>query len=139
LARRGADQRVQAQGQGKKIAMIGALDWSKRQLHVVTLRSKRSADFIALLNAIDQGYGPKPGAEATPVVLTLDNGPIHKSRATQEALASRAHWLAVEWLHNTPRNSTISSGATSRRIISPIRPSPTRTTSKRPSIAPLAP
>ena len=33
-----------------------------------------------------------------PVVLVLDNGPIHTSKATRAALAERAHWLAVEWL-----------------------------------------
>src|SRR3712207_5314932 len=32
------------------------------------------------------------------VVLVLDNGPIHTSKATRAALAERAHWLTVEWL-----------------------------------------
>jgi transposase len=33
-----------------------------------------------------------------PVVIVLDNGPIHVSKATTAALAARAHWLTVEWL-----------------------------------------
>ena len=33
-----------------------------------------------------------------PVVLVLDNGPIHTGKATRAALAERAHWLTVEWL-----------------------------------------
>ena len=33
-----------------------------------------------------------------PIVLVLDNGPIHTSKATRAALAERAHWLTVEWL-----------------------------------------
>ena len=33
-----------------------------------------------------------------PVILVLDNGPIHTSKATRAALAERAHWLTVEWL-----------------------------------------
>jgi transposase len=33
-----------------------------------------------------------------PVVIVLDNGPIHTSKATRAALALRAHWLTVEWL-----------------------------------------
>ena len=33
-----------------------------------------------------------------PVVIVLDNGPIHVSKATTAALASRAHWLTVEWM-----------------------------------------
>ena len=33
-----------------------------------------------------------------PVVPVLDNGPLHKSRASLAALAERARWLIVEWL-----------------------------------------
>lgn len=78
--------------------MIGALDWMKRKLVVVTSRTKRSADFIALLETLDRLYGPKPGVRTKPVVIVLDNGPIHISKATWTALAIRAHWLTVEWL-----------------------------------------
>ena len=41
---------------------------------------------------------PRPGEVIRPVVLVLDNGPIHTSKATRAALAERAHWLTVEWL-----------------------------------------
>jgi hypothetical protein len=78
--------------------MIGALDWAKRHLMVHTSRTKRSTDFITLLETIDI-YGPKPGVQTErPVVLVLDNGPIHTSKATRKALAARAHWLRIEWL-----------------------------------------
>jgi transposase len=40
----------------------------------------------------------KPGAPDMPVVLVLDNGPIHVSKASRAALAERAHWRTVEWL-----------------------------------------
>ena len=33
-----------------------------------------------------------------PVVIVLDNGPIHVSKSALAALAARAHWLTVEWL-----------------------------------------
>src|SRR3954469_20858783 len=33
-----------------------------------------------------------------PIVLVLDNGPIHTSKVSRAALAARAHWLTVEWL-----------------------------------------
>ena len=46
-AERGADLRVEAPGQAKKIAMMGALDWRDRRLIVATSKTKRSADFIA--------------------------------------------------------------------------------------------
>ncbi len=32
------------------------------------------------------------------MVLVLDNGPIHASKATRAALAERTHRLTVEWL-----------------------------------------
>jgi hypothetical protein len=41
---------------------------------------------------------PKPRMPIKPVVIVLDNGPIHVSKATSAALAERAHWLIVEWL-----------------------------------------
>jgi transposase len=97
-ARSGADLRVPAPGQAKKIAMLGSLDHGTRQLIVHTSPTKRSSDFIAHLEQLDQLYGPKPGRSALPVVLVEDNGPIHTSKASLAALASRAHWLTVEWL-----------------------------------------
>ena len=97
-ARRGADLRVPAPGQAKKVAIIGALDHVARQLVVHTSRSKRSSDFIAHLEQLDRLYGPKPGQPAKPVVLVEDNGPIHTSKATRKALEARRHWLTVEWL-----------------------------------------
>jgi hypothetical protein len=97
-AKRGANLRVPAPGQAAKAAMLGVLDWARRDLVVRTSRTKRSADFIALLAEIDRRWGPRPGQAIRPVVLVLDNVPLHTSKATRAALAERAHWLAVEWL-----------------------------------------
>jgi transposase len=97
-AKRGADLRVPAPGQAQKIAMMGSLDYARRKLIVTTSRTKRSVDFIAHLQRLDRLYGPKPAMPNKPVVLVLDNGPIHISNASQAALAERAHWLTVEWL-----------------------------------------
>src|SRR4051794_5270944 len=97
-AKRGADLRVPAPGQSAKVAMLGVLDWARRELIVHTSRTKRSSDFIALLEEIDRRYGPKLGVAIQPLVLVLDNGPIHTSKASRAALAARAHWLTVEWL-----------------------------------------
>jgi transposase len=96
-ARRGADLRVQAPGQARKVAMIGMQDTVTRELIVHTSQTKRSTDFVALLEMIDRRFGPQPGRAARPVVLVLDNGPIHTSRLTSKALAARP-WLTVEWL-----------------------------------------
>ena len=97
-AKRGADLRVPAPGQAAKVAMLGVLDWARRDLVVRTSRTKRSSDVIALLEELDRRWGPRPGELTRPVVLVLDNGPIHTSKATRAALAERAHWLTVEWL-----------------------------------------
>ena len=97
-AKRGADLRVPAPGQAQKIAMMGSLDYASRKLIVTTSPTKRSADFIEHLQALDRLYGPQPGAPAKPVVLVLDNGPIHVSKASKAALAERAHWINIEWL-----------------------------------------
>jgi transposase len=97
-AKRGADLRVPAPGQAAKVAMLGVLDWARRDLVVRTSRTKRSSDVIALLEELDRRWGPRPGEVTRPVVLVLDNGPVHTSKATRAALAGRAHWLSVEWL-----------------------------------------
>jgi transposase len=97
-AKAGADLRVPAPGQAKKIAMMGSLDHVTRQLIVHTSPTKRSSDFVAHLEQLDQLYGPKPGQPTKQVVLVEDNGPIHASKLSRAALAARAHWLTVEWL-----------------------------------------
>ena len=97
-ARRGLDLRVSAPGQARKVAMMGALDWRDRRLIVATSKTRRSANFAAFPENPDHPCGPKPGQCQSPVVIVLDNGPIHTSKATRAALATRAHWLSVEWL-----------------------------------------
>jgi len=97
-AQKGADLRIPAPGQSAKVAMLGVLDWTRRELVVHTSRTQRSSDFIALLEEVDRRYGPKLGVALKPIVLVLDNGPIHTSKASRAALAERAHWLSVEWL-----------------------------------------
>jgi DDE superfamily endonuclease len=96
-APRGADLRIEAPGQSKKVAMMGALDAATGELIVHTSRTKRSTDFVALLDEIDRRYGPQPGRAERPLVLVLDNGPIHTSKLTRKALAERP-WFTVEWL-----------------------------------------
>ena len=97
-AKVGADLRVPAPGQAKKVAMLGSFDHVTRQLIVHTSLTKRSSDFVAHLEQLDRLHGPKPGQPAKKVVLVEDNGPIHTSKLSRKALAARAHWLTVEWL-----------------------------------------
>ena len=97
-ALRGADLRVPAPGQAKKVAIVGSLDHVTRQLIVHTSQTKRSRDFIAHLEQLDHLFGPQPGRAIKPVVLVEDNGPIHVSKLTLKAIEARKHWLTVEWL-----------------------------------------
>lgn len=96
-AKRGADIRIQAPGQAKKRAMLGLLDAASNQLIVLTSATKRSTDFVALLEVLDRSCAPRANVIAPPVVIVLDNGPIHTSKLSTKALAARP-WLTVEWL-----------------------------------------
>lgn len=96
-AKRGEDLRVAAPGPAQRRALLGAFDAARHELIVVTSARKRSADFLLLLERLDRLYGPAPGRPRQPVVLVLDNGPIHTSKATSKALAARP-WLTIEWL-----------------------------------------
>src|SRR3954466_15296002 len=65
------------------------------QLLVHASATKRSTDFVALLDQLGAAYGT---AERTrPLVAVLDNGPIHTSKLTTRALAERT-WITLEWL-----------------------------------------
>src|SRR5215212_4755793 len=94
-ARRGTELRIQAPGQAKRRAMLGAFDPLRRRLLVHTSATKRSTDFVALLDRLGAAYGT--AERARPLVAVLDNGPIHTSKLTTRALAQRP-WLTVEWL-----------------------------------------
>jgi len=94
-ARRGTELRIQAPGQAKKRAMLGAFDPVHRRLLVHTSSTKRSTDLVDLIDQLGAAYGT---AERTrPLVAVLDNGPIHTSKLTTKALAARP-WLTLEWL-----------------------------------------
>src|SRR3954465_14789161 len=94
-AQRGTELRIQAPGQSKKRAMLGAFDPLRRRLLVHTSATKRSTDFIALLDQLGAAYGT--AERARPLVAVLDNGPIHTSKLTTKELAARP-WLTLEWL-----------------------------------------
>src|SRR4051812_45579474 len=94
-ARRGTELRIEAPGQAKKQAMLGAFDPVQRGLLVHTSSTKRSTDFVDLLDRIGAAYGILE--RVRPLVAVLDNGPIHRSKLTTKALAARP-WLTLEWL-----------------------------------------
>jgi len=96
-APRGADLRVQAPGQSRKRAILGVRDAVSGLLTVVTSSTKRSTDFIRLLETLDRKYAPEVTGNKLKVVLVLDNGPIHTSKLSRKALADRP-WIQIEWL-----------------------------------------
>ena len=68
-APKGADLRVAAPGQWRKVAIMGVLDAKARGLIVHTSTTKRSTACISLLALLDSRYGPQPGRTEKPVVL----------------------------------------------------------------------
>jgi transposase len=62
---------------------------------VRTSPTKRSADFIGLLDELGAAYGTT--GRLRPLIAVADNGPIHTSKRTAQALAERP-WLTIEWL-----------------------------------------
>ena len=87
-AKVGADLRVPAPGQAKKVAMLGSLNHATRELIVHTSPTKRSSDFVAHLEQLDRRFGPKPGQPTKPVVPVEDNGPVHTSKLSRAALSA---------------------------------------------------
>jgi hypothetical protein len=78
-------------------SQVGTQVCAAHKLIVGTSATKPSSDFIAFLGRLDAIYGLCPGCHDKPVVLVLDNGPIHISRTSRAALAAR-DWLTIEWL-----------------------------------------
>jgi transposase len=95
-APKGFDLKVQAPGQAKRRALLGVRDALTGEMIIDVSKTKRSTDFIGLLERLDALYGPR--ASTVPVVLVLDNGPIHKSKLTTKALQERSSWLTPFWL-----------------------------------------
>ena len=107
-AKKGADLRVPAPGQRAKVAMLGVLDGARRDLIVHTSRTKRSSDFIALLEEVDRRYGPKLGLATRPLVLVLDNGPVHTRRRHVLLSSNAPPGSGLSGCRTTRRSSTTS-------------------------------
>jgi hypothetical protein len=96
-ARRGMNLRIEAPGKVKRRCLSGARNARTCELFAHVSTTKRTSDFLCLLDLIEARYGPKSG-DAREVVIVLDNGPSHRSHVSRRALASRVSWLTVEWL-----------------------------------------
>lgn len=98
----GADLRIPAPGYATKVALLGVLDWAGRELVVQTSRTKRSTDFIALLETLDRRYGPEPGRFGS----SLITGPFIPERQLQPPSPSARTGLGSHGCQSMPPNST---------------------------------
>ncbi len=110
-AKKGADLRIPAPGQSAKVAMLGVFDWARHELIVRTRRTKRSADFIALLEEIDRRYGPSSGWRSSPLCsfsTTVRSTPAKQAarRSPSAPTGSRSSGC-----RNTLRSSPTSKGS----------------------------
>lgn len=74
--------------------MFGSVEVFGRGRVEVLGAGQTSADFLAYLAALDTRHV----AVNREVFLVLDNGPCHRSKLSEAALAARADWLHVLWL-----------------------------------------
>ena len=83
-----------AAGANRRLTVFGSVEALGRgRVEVVGVGQDSAAfgRYLAALDARHEGTGRD-------VILALDNGPAHTSKASEAALAARAGWLEVIWL-----------------------------------------
>ncbi len=94
-AKKGADLRIPAPGQAAKVALLGVLEWAPGTLVVHTSRTKRSNDFIALLEDLDRRYGPQPGSDCKPVGARARPRPDSYEQGEPRRLGRTGTWVII--------------------------------------------
>ena len=94
-APKGCDLKVQAPGQAKRRALLGVRDARTGELIVEIARTKRSADFLRLLERLERRYGP--AVSSLPVVLVLDT-----DRQRRSARSTTARRRPKPWRNGRP-------------------------------------
>lgn len=92
--RRGQQPTIPAAGTNRRLTVFGSVEVCGRGRVEVLGAGQTSADFLAYLAALDTRHV----AVNREVFLVLDNGPCHRSKLSEAALAARADWLHVLWL-----------------------------------------
>jgi hypothetical protein len=90
----GAQPTVPAAGTNRRLTVFGSTEVLGRGRVEVICAGQDSACFERYLAALEARHR----ATGRRIVLVLDNGPAHRSQASQAALAARAAWLEVVWL-----------------------------------------
>jgi DDE superfamily endonuclease len=87
----GTQPTVPAAGTNRRLTVFGSVEARGRgRIEVVQVRQD-SAGFARYLAALDARHE----ATGRDMILVVDNGPCHTSKATQRALAERGAWLEI--------------------------------------------
>jgi hypothetical protein len=92
--RRGQQPTIPAAGTNRRLTAFGSVEVFGRGRVEVLGAGQTSADCLAYLAALDTRHV----AVEREVFLVLDNGPCHRSKLSEAALAAWADWLHVIWL-----------------------------------------
>lgn len=92
--KRGTQPTLPAAGTNRRVTDFGSVSADGHGRVEVLCAQQDSAGFAQYRTALD-AYHVATNRE---IFLVLDNGPCHRSNASQEALAARAAWLHVRWL-----------------------------------------
>jgi transposase len=87
----GEQPTVPAAGTNRRLTVFGSVEALGRGRVEVLQARQDSVGFARYLAALDARHT----ATGRGVILVLDNGPCHTSKATQRALAARRDWLEV--------------------------------------------
>ena len=87
----GEQPTLPAAGTNRRVRVFGSVEAFGRGRVEVVCEGQNSACSLRYLQALERGHR-ETGRE---VVLVLDNGPRHASRASGAALAEREEWLHV--------------------------------------------
>jgi hypothetical protein len=87
----GQQPTLPAAGTNRRLTVFGSVEARGRGRVEVLQARQDSAGFARYLAALDARHA----ATGRQIILVLDNGPCHISKATRAALADRAAWLEV--------------------------------------------
>jgi DDE superfamily endonuclease len=90
----GTQPTLPAAGTNRRLTVFGSKEVFGRGRVEVICAGQDSACFEAYLEAL----AARHRATGRKIVLVLDNGPAHRSQASQAALSARSEWLEVVWL-----------------------------------------
>jgi transposase len=85
----GEQPKLPAAGTNRRLTVFGSVEARGRGRIEVLQARQDSVGFARYLAALDARHA----ATGRDVILVLDNGPCHRSKATQQALAERTEWL----------------------------------------------